>query len=117
MFNNRIVRRFWLLLFVPLIVVLTVSACGGPQRAIVGKWQQAGGGETIEFYKDGTVTATSIGITVTGSYKFIDDSQIRLDLSGLWGLAGPQIFEVRISGNRLTLKDAYGNTTEYTKVK
>lgn len=117
MFRTKAKRRLWLLAL--LIAVLAMSAaCGGsrPQSAIVGKWQQVGGGETIEFYKDGTVTATSMGLPVTGNYKFVDGSHIRIELGGIWAIGGPQIFEVSIVGNRLTLKTSY-LTTEYTRVK
>jgi hypothetical protein len=34
--------------------VLVLSACGGPSKALVGKWQEVNGTETIEFPKDGT---------------------------------------------------------------
>ncbi len=112
MFVNR--RKVWIVI---LVVLLAASACGGPRRSIIGKWDQVGGGETLEFYTDGTVVATGVGMTISGTYTFIDDEHIRIDLSGLWGIAGPQVFRVSISGNRMVLEDSYGSTFEYTRVK
>jgi len=54
--------------------------------------------------------------TTTGNYEFIDDNRIRIALAGLWGLGGPQVYEVEISGNQLTLKSTDGTVMEYTKV-
>jgi len=50
------------------------------EAAINGKWQEVGGTETVEFFKDGTVTFVESGMTMSGNYKFVDDERIRIEL-------------------------------------
>lgn len=81
-------------------LLLLVAACKvGP--AIVGKWEGEDG-STMEFYKEGTVTMAGGLVPVTGGYTIVNNKTLRLDLGGLWGLVGPQMFEYRVSGKRLT---------------
>lgn len=90
---------------------------GGPERAIVGRWEHIEGADTIEFFRDGTlVSQGAMGLTTTGDYEFVDDAHIRLQVSGLWSIAGSQVLEVDVSGTRLVLVDSYGNTYEYRRV-
>ena len=98
-------------------LVLLATACS-PQNAIIGKWESAGAGivNTLEFFQDGTVRSTTGTLIVTGTYKFVDDDTIRVDLSGLLGLIGSQLFDVSISGNTLTLESG-GTSITYNRVK
>jgi len=114
--SKRCVNRLGLLVSVILILVvlLTVSACGGSRREIIGKWQEVDGRMTFEFFKEGTVVHVgylgSNPLTLTGSYKFIDDTHIRMDFEGIFG--GANVYEFHISGDRMTL-----DYIEYTRIK
>lgn len=83
-----------------------VVSCGGAESQIMGKWQFVDSAETIEFFSDGTVM-TGGSLPMGGSYDFVDQNRIRIELGGLGSLAGPQIFGVQISGDRLTLVPEY----------
>ena len=96
-------------------LLLLCVACK-PGAAILGKWQ-AEDGSILEFFKEGTVTMAGGLIPVTGRYTIVNNKTLRLDLGGLWGLAGPQMFEYRVSGKYLTLVDSFGNTSELTRAK
>ena len=97
------------------ICLLLISACS-PNQKLIGKWQSVQSGETLEFFKDGTISITSFGIPMTGSYTILDSSSLRIDISGLFGIGGGQIVEFSVSGDTLTLT-ANGMSSEYTKVK
>jgi formylglycine-generating enzyme required for sulfatase activity len=100
---------FFCLIFSTLFLV----SCTSLESEIIGKWQAVNGnGETIEFYKDGTITTTSsVEINIVGDYRFIDKNTIRIDSSGLMGLVGPQVFDVKISNDTLIL------TSGFTSIK
>jgi len=91
-------------LFIILIVaVLLISGCSASNK-IIGRWEDTDGIQ-YEFYRDGTITIDSYGITVSGDYEFIDKETIKINLAGLWGLAGASVMEVDISGNQMTLNE------------
>lgn len=115
MLSNRVLDRCRLVILFLCVAVVALSACKA-ENALVGKWQDEEG-YIMEFFKDGTVTFSGGYFTVTGNYKFTDDTHIRLDLQGLWGLFGPQVVEVRIAGNTLTMKDSTGIVSELRRVK
>jgi hypothetical protein len=68
-----------------------------------GKWLSASGGETIEFLKDGTVILVAIGGNIVGNYRILDDRRIRVEIAGLLGAEGPQVFSVAFSNAVLSL--------------
>lgn len=102
-----------------IVVVLTLSllvSCSS-ESAIVGKWSEIGGTETIEFFKDGTVSVVDNGITMGGSYKFVEKDRIKLELSGLGALAGPIVAKVSIKGDELTFTMPDGEVSKYKRAK
>lgn len=105
-----------LLALVCFIVVFLVGR-PGPAGTIVGKWQEVQGTETLEFFKDGTVTAVDMGVPLSGKYKMADRNRITIELGGLGALAGPQVYQVQVSDNELVLTDAQGVTTKYRRLR
>jgi hypothetical protein len=114
MFKNRIKNCLRLLSLIILAIILLIisTSCSKPDRAIVGKWEQIGQESDLffEFFKDGTVTCTGYSyllgrVTLTGDYKIIDDSHIRVNLEQFLGglLGGSVVYKFHISGNQLTL--------------
>jgi ABC-type glycerol-3-phosphate transport system substrate-binding protein len=96
-----------------LVIVLTLTACGGAQNEIVGTWEDADGVLYI-FEEDGSLTLAAEGIEVTGTYEFIDKDtmEVELETTGL----GITLLDVEISGDTLTLKEN-GTSTELTRVE
>ncbi|MHB1354991.1 MAG: hypothetical protein ACYCZF_03330 [Anaerolineae bacterium] len=103
----------WLLVAMVFILVTSVVSCS-PRTALLGKWQ-AEDGSSIEFLRDGTVMVKTL-VTVAGKYSFIDDTRIKIEFEGLLGLAGPQIYTVRIDDGQLSMTDSNSIVTSYTKV-
>jgi hypothetical protein len=108
-----------LMILVCLFVVcsLLVSACSSSPRAkLVGKWKDAASGEEVEFFKDGTVTVKNAGMNASGNYRVLDDKTIRVELTGLFALAGAIVGEYKVSGDTLEL-NLSGATTTYSRTK
>ena len=96
--------------------VLILASCSSkPENLIIGKWQEIGSNNTIEFYKDGTVKITGpTGLgkkSGTGTYKFVENSRLKL--------AGEVEIEVKIlvSKDELILADPEGKTWKYRRGK
>lgn len=105
----------WLALV--LLVVFVVSCSAKPEDTIVGKWSEVEGTETLEFFKDGTISLVSRGMPMGGSYKFVDTDRMKWELGGMGALTGPIIVTVSISGNVLTLTMPNGNVGKYKRTK
>lgn len=100
-----------------LIVLVGLSGCGkSAKKTIIGRWKEVGGTQTIEFFKDGTVTVVDKGEPpLTGDYRFIDENRIRMDLKGLGELLGPVIAEISASKDEITLTAPDGKIEKYRK--
>ena len=109
--NKRILTSF----FIVTICLLLISSCS-PKQILVGKWQDQQSGATMEFFKDGTLSMTSYGMPITGSYTVLDAKNLKISMSGLLGIGGAQIYEYSVSGNTLTLNIS-GVSEQFTRVK
>lgn len=97
-----------------ILAVLILVACSS-KTDITGTWRDANG-NLLQFYKDGTVTSSSAVVSLNGVYTFPDNKHIKIEIQGLLGLAGPQIYEYKFVNGKLILNDNLGNETEFTKV-
>jgi murein DD-endopeptidase MepM/ murein hydrolase activator NlpD len=97
---------------------------GDIREAIIGKWERYDeefGRDIIEFFQDGSVSASvenffGTPMTVAGDYRFIDSDHVRIELGGFWALAGPMIFQVSVSEDKLVMVSADGEVNEYRRV-
>lgn len=88
----------------------------GGKGAIIGRWQQAGGGtQILEFFQADTVTVTSQGITLTGTCKWLDEKTIQITTPGLFG-SNSQVYDVTISGEKLSLSSS-GVTIDFNRIQ
>jgi len=86
---------------------------------LIGKWRSDKTGEVIEFFKEGTVAVTPpspFNITITGSYRLLDDDTIRIDMPGLFALFGGSVYDFRVTDDVLTLT-AYSVSADYARVR
>ncbi|MDI6735075.1 MAG: hypothetical protein QME42_02585 [bacterium] len=97
------------------IVVLLSSCASKPENEIVGKWEEIGGTESIEFFKDGTVSGVDKGRSMVGSYKFVDKDRIKMEMGGFGALTGPVIMKVSFSGGELTFTTQDSKVLKYSK--
>lgn len=95
-----------------IVAILLLTGCGS-SNAIVGTWKDSTG-QTMGFYKDGTVTSGGV-LSATGKYSFPDSTHLKIDLQGLLSIAGPQIYEYKINGNQLVLTNNLGANMELTR--
>lgn len=95
------------------IVVLAglVSAMVGCENStIVGKWHMSGGSdETVwEFSKNGSIL---IG-DVRGRYKFGHQNRLKVETP-----FATSVFQLEISGDRMTLRELGGPKLEFTRIR
>lgn len=97
------------------MVALASSCSSKPENEILGKWKEIRGTETMEFFKDGTISVVNRGMSMGGSYKFVDKDRIKLELGGLGALAGPIVAKVSFSSGELTFTMPDGRISKYSK--
>ena len=94
-------------------IVALFSSCSS-KNEIVGKWKNTGSTETWEFFKDGTATWVGQGgRSMVGSYKFVDDDRVKLEMPG----EEPQICKASFSGGELSLTTPDGAVRKYARFK
>lgn len=105
-----------------LVITLVISmsmmsfrGCTTDNNPLIGVWWDQLGIST-QFFSDGTVTSGGI-LSITGNYSFPDSNHLKIELSGLWGLAGDQIYEFTIDESELYLKTTYGIEIHLSKNK
>lgn len=112
--TTKTMKRLTLLVVIILLFLLVVS-CASNEKKIVGEWQATEGGGGVTFYKDGTVIFTdSIG-DISGTYSFVDDDTIKVEMSGILSLGGNLMIDVSFSDGNLVMS-LDGTQTEYEKV-
>jgi hypothetical protein len=97
------------------IALLTTSCSQGPKKMILGKWKSASG-EAIEFFPDGTVSASGNFANYAGTFSFPDNKHIKLELGGLIAIAGPLVANYSLSSNELRLTEQ-GTETIYKRIR
>lgn len=106
------------LLTVTLILPFLSSCFSSTESAVVGHWQEVGAGtDTMELFKDGTITVNSLGMNMAGQYSFVEKDRIKVELGGLGALAGPIVMTVSFSSDQMTWTTQDGSTTSYTRIK
>lgn len=82
-----------------------VISCTSNQSAIVGKWQSVDKTVTYEFFKDGTVTREIAGSNLDGTYRFMTELRIYIELKVGSGLRLTTEQKIAIWGDEMTLGD------------
>lgn len=89
-----------LLIFICLLIFTSCST----SKNIVGNWLDDNG-SSYTFYKDGTLTIGSGLLSTSGTYTFIDNNTVKIQLDGLLGIGGATVFEVEIHKGELLLSN------------
>lgn len=100
-------NRLTLLVCFVLLVPVLLGACGA-KSTIVGRWQfQTVKGswdyDWMEFFEDGSYT-DDWGNSRT--WAMVSNNRLKLDA----GMAGTNLYDVKIAGNRMEITDKYGNS-------
>ena len=83
--RTSITQYFRSLIFTGLVcfaAALLLSSCSQktPQEQIVGKWNVQGQSNVMEFRQDGTVMTTENGKEKPSKYKFLNDTNLQIEL-------------------------------------
>ncbi len=99
-------KKLNILFFSCLLCGLLITSCTKKNTALVGKWQEVNGRETIEFRQDGTYQGMLVWdmsnqpIAVTGTYSAKGDT-VNLNVQSPQNLT-PMIWKFKLSGPQVT---------------
>jgi hypothetical protein len=101
-------HRPWLV--TTLICCCLFTGCGGSSHQIVGVWRLGDDPNAIvwEFSNDNSVVMG----TSRGRYSFGDNNRIKIETS-----IATSVYQMEISGNKMTLTDPRGSKLEFTRAK
>ena len=93
---------------IAIALVFAIAGCGN--SAIVGKGRMMGGSNAIlwEFSANGVVLVGD----VRGRYKFGDQDRIKIETP-----FATTVYQIKISGDRLTLQEPGGSKLEFTRIR
>jgi hypothetical protein len=89
-------------------LLFAMTGCG--HSSIVGKWRMTGASNAIlwEFSENGVVLVGD----VRGRYKFGDQDRIKIETP-----FATTVYQMKISGDRMTLQEPGGSKLEFTRMK
>jgi hypothetical protein len=93
---------------IAIALVFAIAGCGN--STIVGKWRLMGGSTAMlwEFSANGAVLVGD----VRGRYKFGPEKRIKIETP-----FGTTVYQMKISGDRMTLQELGGSKLEFTRMK
>ena len=99
-------------------LLLLVSCSTISPKQIVGRWEDAGASAIGVFHEDGTVELSTGQTQVSGTYRFITPSKLKLELMGNDAKPiRPHVYDVSIAGDKMTWKDVGGVTSDFRRIK
>jgi hypothetical protein len=109
-------KRQWNVFLAFVVMAALVGACCSTsvEKQIIGKWEPASEkGDTLEFFSDGTLIVSDGGEQAVGTYTFLDETRIKIELSGFYALGGAAIRTVSITDDTLYMTVEDGSTSSY----
>jgi hypothetical protein len=93
---------------IAIALVFAMAGCGN--STIVGKWRLMGGSNAIlwEFSANGVVLVGD----VRGRYKLGQEDRIKIETP-----FATAVYQMKVSGDRMTLQELGGSKLEFTKIK
>jgi hypothetical protein len=88
-----------------------MTGCDGQRRDVTGKWRSAGDAANTMVWEFSENGAVKLGST-QGRYTFGDRDRIKIETP-----AGTSVYQIELSGDRMTLKDPRGSTLEFTRLR
>jgi len=92
-----------------LFLLYALTGCGkSNQEAIIGTWGVNGTNQTMEFEENGTVRVSDLesGQIITGTYTFLDDTQVEMNVPGAFELP-VVVIEVDIRFNDMAITGVF----------
>ena len=102
-------HRPWLVASL-IVCCCLLNGCGGASHQIVGAWHLGDNPNAIvwEFGNDHSVVMG----TNRGRYSFGDNNRIKIETS-----IATSVYQMEISGNKMTLTDPRGSKLEFTRAR
>jgi hypothetical protein len=93
---------------IAIALVFAMAGCGN--STVVGKWRLMGGSNAIlwEFSANGVVLVGD----VRGRYKLGHEDRIKIETP-----FATAVYQMKVSGDRMTLQELGGSKLEFTKIK
>ena len=93
---------------IAIAVVFAIAGCGN--STIVGKWRLMGGSNATlwEFSANGAVLVGDL----RGKYEFGNQDRIKIQTP-----FATTVYQMKISGDRMTLQEPGGSKLEFTRIK
>lgn len=104
-----------LTLFVVVMMVFSLAACGSKSGSIIGKWKNDQVGITFDFKEGDAVTMSVAGMSVEGTYK-TDGDKISLKIASMGTTVLDEEGTYKVNGDTLTIT-IQGDPLDLTKVK
>lgn len=95
-----------------LAMLITVACSFKSQNSIVGKWKDVEKAQTVEFSKEGSLSISGEGFSMTGQYQLIEEGRVKIDFTG--GLSST--LSVKVTGDELSMTDPNGVVSRYKRV-
>lgn len=95
------------------IAALMLSCSSGPEKAVLGQWQEIDGMETWDFRKDGKLLIKAEGFfEMDARYTFVEKERMKVETERL-----TDTVKVAFQGGELVLTFGDGQVTRYRKLK
>lgn len=91
-----------------------LSACSGDKK-FVGTWQEVNGDTTLVLANDGTGSISESGLSGSVNWS-VDNNKVFITVA-LCGMTETEEYSYKFSGDTMTLTDAEGESTVFSKVK
>lgn len=111
---NRVIALITLKIVLGLVIVggvLDLEGCRSNKTALVGKWQEVGKTEVIEFFSDGRMSVSGGVMNTAGSWTLLDDGRVKIELTVLGMTA---VMTGKVEGDILRL-EMDGRTGQYRR--
>jgi len=89
------------------------SCSSGPRGYELGKWKSPDGNVTLEFTRKGEMITTIGNASVHGTYKWLNDAEIEVDMPVGNGVSQKETRGISIKDKTLALTDKNGRTTTF----
>jgi hypothetical protein len=103
------------ILVILLGIALVLTGCLSPSKRIIGTWFDDSGTK-YQFFDDGTLSENAL-FSKSGTYTHVDSNHIKIQLDGLWGLAGAHVFQYEFDGKVLVLISDGGKVIRLSKLE
>src|SRR2546428_5280527 len=92
------------------VLLCAMAGCGSPSRDIAGKWRTSGDANAMvwEFSPNGAVLIGSD----KGRYSFGDQNRVKIETP-----FAKSVYQIEISGDRMTLRQPNRSKLEFTRIK